>query len=106
MREVKPSDFSEFTADAAGVATTVTLQHADGRTAVYHILGEWDSDAEHNILPSASALAKDLKGAVAGDVVNIPADQGREDVTVVSVTALADEAQAWLAAGDAVPTES
>lgn len=99
LREVKPTDFSEFTLDAIGIATSVRLRHADGHESVFHILGEWDSDVTRHIIPVGSGLAKSLQGGRPGDVMTVPSENGPEQITVVSVEALTPDVLAWLAEG-------
>lgn len=96
LRDVKPTDFSEFPTELAGIATTVTLTPADGGEIQYHILGEWDSDADRNIIASGSGLAKALQGHAAGDVVEIPGEQGPVKVTLQAVKPLAPDLLTWL----------
>jgi len=96
LGQVLPTDFSEFSADAAGIATTVTLAMADGSQTTFHILGEWDSDSNRNVISSASPLAKALTGHVAGDQVTVPGEHGVQEVRVVSVGPLAADIRAWL----------
>jgi transcription elongation GreA/GreB family factor len=99
LRDVKPTDFSEFSADHAGIATTVRLKKADGSEVDFSILGEWDGDADLHRISPASALAKALNGHEPGETVEIPGEHGVETVTVVSVSPLSDELRAWLNEG-------
>ncbi len=96
LRDVKATDFSEFPTEFAGIATTVGLRHADASESVYHILGEWDSDAERNIIASASGLAKALQGHSVGETVEIPGEHGSTRVEIVSVGRVAPEIHAWV----------
>lgn len=97
LREVKPTDFSEFSADVVGIATQVVLRDATGVESTYTILGEWDSEAERNIISSGSALAKAVQGASAGDTVTIPDATGSQEATVVAVNPLPADIQAYVA---------
>lgn len=99
LRDVKPTDFSEFSSEVAGIATTVRLQKADGSEVSYSILGEWDGDAEQNRISPASALAKSLQGREAGEMVEIPGEHGAETVTVKEISPLSPELLAWLNEG-------
>ena len=96
LREVKPTDFLEFPSETAGIATTVVMRDAEGQESQYHILGEWDSDTDRNVISVGSALAKALTGHAAGEKVEVPGEHGRREVTLVSVGALAPEVRAWL----------
>ncbi len=100
LREVKPTDFSEFVADTAGIATSVTLRDASGAELTYHIGGEWDSDIDRSILSNASGMAKSLQGAKAGDQVSVPSEGGTQEVSIVSVQPLASEILDWLSSED------
>ncbi len=99
LRVIKPSDFTEFPTDKAGIGTTVGVRLPDGSEATYHILGEWDSDVSLNILPSESGLAQALEGFGPGDTPSIPSEHGEVKAEILSVTPLADEARSWLAQG-------
>lgn len=96
LRDVKPTDFTEFPSEVAGIATTVTLRDAGGGETTYHILGEWDGDPDRNIIASASGLAKALLGHAPGEAVEIPGEHGSLEMTVAAVTPLAAEIRATL----------
>ena len=96
LRTVKPSDFSEFNADEAGIATTVAMQFEEGSVVTYHLLGEWDSDPDRNVIAIGSAMAKALEGCKSGDEVIVPAENGTQKAKILSVSPLADEIKAWL----------
>jgi len=96
LREVKPTDFSEFAAEAAGIATTVSLRDAAGSESIYHIGGEWDSDVDRSILSNASGMAKALQGAKAGDQVSVPSEAGTQEVEILSVQPLDASIREWL----------
>jgi len=102
LRDVKPSDFSEFATDEAGIATTVRIRFEDGAETAYHILGEWDSDVDRHIIANGSGMARALIGKKDGDTAEVPSESGEaQRVTVVSVRPLSDEILAW-AAGEGV----
>jgi len=96
LRDVKPTDFSEFPTEYAGLATTVRLLHADGSESEYHILGEWDSDADRKIIASASGLAKALQGHSVGDTVEIPGEHGSTQVKITAVGPIIESIQTWV----------
>jgi transcription elongation GreA/GreB family factor len=97
LRQVTPTDFKDFTADKAGIATTLTVEYADGRREQYHVLGEWDSDTSLGIISSTSRMAQALAGHVPGDEIVVPADHGEERCRLVDVKALPDEIRDWIA---------
>jgi transcription elongation GreA/GreB family factor len=96
LRDVKPTDFSEYGDKMAGIATTVRLRKDNGQDMELHILGEWDGDAAKNHISPASAMAKALLGHETGEHVEIPGEHGPEGATLVSVTRISDELLAWL----------
>ena len=100
LRVVKPTDFSEFSSDVAGIATNVTLEFAEGGQVAYSLLGEWDSDAAKNILSSGSALAKSVMGHGVGDEVVIPGEDGPVSATITAVTPVDADLLAWLSQTD------
>jgi len=103
LRQVKPTDFSEFTAEEGGIATSLTIQFADGVTQTYHILGEWDSDPQRHIISNSSAMAKALTGSKEGDRVQVPTEEGEREATVTAVKDLDSEIRAWVMAGEELP---
>lgn len=102
LREVKPTDFAEFPADEAGIATTVTLRYGDDGEEIYHLLGEWDSDPDRHIIAIGSGLAKALIGKKAGDAAQVPSGSGPRDATVTAVEPLNAEIREWVTAGERI----
>lgn len=97
LDEVKPTDFSGFPADVAGIATGVELVYADGTRENYYILGEWDQDETLHIISSQAGMAKALAGAKAGDKVNVPTASGEAvEAEVTAVTSLPEHIKAWI----------
>lgn len=92
---VVPTDFTEFSAEKAGMATCVELEYFGGKREVYNILGYWDSDESRNIISSQTRMARALGGATAGDTVVVPAVNGEAEVTIVSVAKPSAEILAW-----------
>ena len=94
---VKATDFTGFPFDAAGIATGVELDYADGTHETYYILGEWDQDEKLNIISSEAGMAKALKGAKAGDKIQVPTSSGvTAEVTVTAVTELPGHIKEWI----------
>lgn len=102
IKAVKGTDFAGLPLDKAGMGTSVSVRTADGKTLVFHILGEWDSDEARGIVPNRSRLATALEGHVAGDTVTLPTEQGDAPATVESVGALPPEVIDWVMARDVV----
>jgi transcription elongation GreA/GreB family factor len=94
---VKPTDFTGFPHDAAGIATGVELDYADGTSETYYILGEWDQDEKLHIISSQAGMAKALSGAKAGDKIRVPTSSGvSAEVTVTAVTPLPEHIIEWV----------
>jgi transcription elongation GreA/GreB family factor len=95
--EVKPTDFTGFPCDVAGIATGVELVYNDGNRENYYILGEWDQEEALNIISCQAGMAKALSGAKPGDRVNVPTSSGvAVEAKVAAVTALPDHIRAWI----------
>jgi len=99
LREVNGTGFENCATDKVGPGTCVILEKADGQTARYCILGEWDRDEGLDIIASASRLAQALRGHVAGDRVTIPSENAEEECTVTEISGLSDEVKTWIAGG-------
>ncbi|MCO6401857.1 MAG: GreA/GreB family elongation factor [Verrucomicrobia bacterium] len=96
LRRVTPSDFRDFPADKAGVATTVTLSYEDGRQERYHILGAWDGDPSRGIISSTSRMAEALIGHAAGETLVVPSEDGEAKATLTQVAALPADLLAYI----------
>lgn len=97
LDEVKPTDFTGFPHEVAGIATGVELVYGDGSRENYYILGEWDQDESLHIISSQAGMAKALAGAKAGDRVHVPTSSGEAvEVQIAAVTALPDHIKAWV----------
>lgn len=101
LRRITPSDFKDFPADKAGVATTVTLAYADGRRETYHILGAWDGDPALGVISSTSRMAETLAGHAPGARITVPSEHGEVEAVLESVQPLSAEILAWVAKEDA-----
>ncbi len=98
LRDVRGTDFSNVALAGATVVvgSAVTLQHADGHTSTYHLLGEWDSELTLGIIPSRSRLSESLIGHDAGEKVMIPSEsEDWEEVTITSVQPLSRTILDW-----------
>lgn len=95
LQQVSPTDFKDFPAEKAGIATSVALEYADGRRERYHILGEWDSDTERGIISSTSRMAVALSGRKAGEEVVVPSEQGDVRCRLAEVNPLPDDIRQW-----------
>ena len=95
LRDVVPTDFSEFDQEVAGVATTVVISYADGDQDTFYVMGEWDSDPDRNIIANASGMAMALNGKRAGETANVPSEQGERQATIVEIKPLPQELIVW-----------
>ena len=94
---VKPTDFAGFPSEAAGIATGVELEYADGSRETYYILGEWDQDEKLGIISNQSGMAKALEGSKAGDKAQVPTASGTAaEVTVSAVPPLPESIKIWV----------
>lgn len=105
LRIVRGTDFSEFKADEAGIATTVGIKFDDGATAKYTILGEWDSNPDRDIIAIDSPMAKALDGSKEGDEILVPSETGSRTVVVESVSEVSAEIKSWLVEGSEAGAE-
>ncbi|MDI6774954.1 MAG: GreA/GreB family elongation factor [Verrucomicrobiota bacterium] len=97
LGEVRPTDFSGFQTDRAGMGAAVAVRRPDGRVARYMILGEWDQDDALGILSSGSRIAEILDGRRVGDTVELPGALGDEPCAIVEIAAVPDEIRRWIA---------
>ncbi|MBI3987363.1 MAG: GreA/GreB family elongation factor [Lentisphaerae bacterium] len=95
LTQVRQTDFSNCSADVAGMGTSVTLRYADGHEAQIHILGEWDSMEAMGILSCQTKVAQILQGHKPGDRVMLPAEKGEEPCEIVAVSGLPEAIRAW-----------
>jgi transcription elongation GreA/GreB family factor len=95
LRDVHPTDFSEFEQNEAGVATSVEIEYADGQRDTFYIMGEWDSDPSRNIIANASGMALALSGKEPGDTVIVPSEHGEKEATLLTVGPLPSHLLDW-----------
>ena len=94
---VKPTDFTGFPFDVAGIATGVEIEYTDGTRETYYILGEWDQDEGLHIISSQAGMAQALSGAEPGEKTQVPTASGTDtEATVTAVTPLPDHIQEWV----------
>ena len=96
LHEVRPSDFKDLPFDKAGLATSVAVQYPDGKVDRYFILGEWDRDEKLGIISCNSQLAKAVEGHKAGDLIQLPTEQGDVTGTLTEVGGLTPEVRNWI----------
>lgn len=99
LQMVRPTDFTGFSAERAGLGTEVELEVEGGGREVYRILGEWDFDPGLSVISCKSGLAQVLRGRVAGEMVDIPRENGSlVRARVAAVRPLPPEIREWAAA--------
>jgi transcription elongation GreA/GreB family factor len=70
------------------IGTTVTLDYDNHKDEIYHIVGQWDSHPEKNMLSCDSRFSKAIVSKRKGETVTLP---DGKTATVVSITPLPDE---------------
>ena len=93
---VKGTDFENLPSDVAGPGTSVTLRQTDGKTKIYYILGEWDSDEQRGILSARCKVGEALTGHRPGDTVTIPGETGDSNCILLEVGRLPPDIKAWI----------
>lgn len=96
LSRVKPSDFSEFTPTAAGIATTVSIEYDGGAREKYHILGEWDGDPSRGIIACSSKMAQAIEGRKVGERITVPTETGTTTVQILAIDPLPDDIREWV----------
>ena len=98
LKQVQGTDFAGAPTEAVGRGVCVRLAYADGRTAQFSILGEWDRDEALNIISCKSRVALCLEGHKTGETVAIPGEAGDEAVTITAVEPLDAIIREWVGA--------
>jgi transcription elongation GreA/GreB family factor len=70
----------------ARFGATVRLRDAGGRARTVRIVGVDEADAAHGLVAFTAPLARAVLGRRAGDVVNVRAPGGEEELEVVGVS--------------------
>ena len=96
LKQVQGTDFAGAPTEAVGRGVCVRLAYADGRTAQFSILGEWDRDEALNIISCKSRMAQCLEGCRPGASAQVPGEKGDETVTVTAVEPLDEAVRAWI----------
>ncbi|MCR8726751.1 GreA/GreB family elongation factor [Frigidibacter sp. ROC022] len=78
--EVPPAGGEE-----AGLGATVTIEDAEGRQAVYTLVGEDEADPKRGMISPFSPLGRALSGARAGDLVQWARPGGAAELEVLRV---------------------
>ena len=98
LARVRPTDFSDFVAETAGIGTGVQVAYADGREEWFYILGEWDRDEALGIISCETQMAKTLDGHKPGDELMVPSEEGEIACVVRQVVPLPEPIRAWAVA--------
>ncbi|MBQ9431142.1 MAG: GreA/GreB family elongation factor [Kiritimatiellae bacterium] len=93
---VKGTDFANANTDAVGCGVTVSIRMADGSTAKYSVLGEWDNDEALGIISNLTHMAKSLEGHKTGDTVKVPCADGDTTAVIEKIEPLSDEIRNWI----------
>ena len=99
LAEVSRTDFSNFPAETVGPGTSVTIRRPNGKTELFHILGEWDSCLEKQIISSESPFALALTGKSAGESTEVNGESGKETCFIEKIEPLPQHILDW-AKGD------
>jgi transcription elongation GreA/GreB family factor len=96
LKLMQGTDFAQASTASVGMGVRVRMAYADGRSASYCILGEWDRDESLAIISCKSRLAQCLEGCRPGASTQIPGEQGDETVTVTAIEPLDEAIRAWI----------
>jgi transcription elongation GreA/GreB family factor len=98
LHRVRPVDFAEKTVgEVVMPGSTVVLEMADGASREIHVLGEWDSVPEKQMISCKTPVGELLVGRQAGAKVTLTSG---EEATVTEIRALSPEMVEWLRGED------
>ncbi len=80
-----PLDPASQPQDRVAFGAEVTVRDEDGRSTVYAIVGEDESDAAHRKIAPHSPLAQALIGAGVGDLVDWPRPAGAVTLEIMAI---------------------
>ncbi|MGJ8673615.1 GreA/GreB family elongation factor [Rubritalea sp.] len=83
LSTVQGTDFSNVVTDEVKIGTVIAFKDDNGESAVYTVLGAWDSDPDNNVISYLSELGNSMLGLKVGDSVKV---QGVE-MAVTSIDA-------------------
>ena len=95
LTDIKGTDFSGCSTEAAGMGTRVVLRYPDGHTQELFILGEWDQDPALGIVSCSSKMGQVLAGRKQGDSVAVPTESGDVTAVVAEVGGLPEAIIVW-----------
>ncbi len=98
LKQVRGTDFTGIPHEIAGIGCNVKISRPDGRNEEYNILGEWDYNAELNIVSSNSLIAQSIIGHGTGETVKLPAGSPdkTEDCIITGISGLPEVIRHWI----------
>ena len=101
LQEIRATDFADVVVSGQAVpGCTVTVEHTNGITEQFFLLGLWDSVPEKQMVSYDTPVGRVLLGAQTGDVLEMPAGT---DAVVAEISPLPDDVLAWLSGEDLHP---
>jgi transcription elongation GreA/GreB family factor len=88
LARAQGTDFKGSKTTAVGLGTIVSLRQVEsGKEMSYTILGAWDSVPEKGVISYLTVLAQTLMGKKVGDVIELPLENGKNQVKVEKIVA-------------------
>ena len=78
-------DTSKMSSDKVRFGATVTLEDENGKTVVYKLVSEYESDVERGMISVVSPLARAIIGKMEDDEVEVKTPSGIKDYAVVKI---------------------
>lgn len=85
------TNFEDVDVTKVNIGSTVTLADpATGATERYHILGAWDGAPEKHIVSYQAGIGQALLGKAAGEIVQVPTENGDRPLRIETIEAFKD----------------